>query len=44
MTESLLMKAVHGESYSGELISVASFYGDDFSQSTLQVQLQTLAT
>ena len=39
MTESLLMKAVHGERYSEDL---ASFYGDDFSPSTLQVQLQTL--
>ena len=44
MTESLLMKAVQGESYSEDLASVTSFYGDDFSPSTLQVQLQTLTT
>jgi len=44
MTESLLLKAVQGESYSEDLASVASFYADDFSPSTLQVQLQTLMT
>ena len=35
MTESLLLKAVQGESYSEDLASVTSFYGDDFSPSTL---------
>jgi len=29
------MKAAQGESYSEDFVSVASFYGDDFSLSTL---------
>jgi len=38
------MKAVRGESYSEDSVSVASFYDDNFSLSTLPstVQLQTL--
>ena len=44
MTESLLLKTVHGEDYTAELDSALSFYGDDFSVPTLQVQLQTLRT
>ena len=45
VTESLLLKAVRGENYTAELDSASSFYGDDFSVPTLQVQLQkTLRT
>ena len=43
-TESLLMKAVQGENFGQEFESVTSFYGDDLSASTLQVQLETLST
>ena len=42
--ESLLLKAVRGEDFTAELESASSFYVDDFSASTLQVQLQTLRT
>ena len=39
------MKAVQGEnSFGQEFESVTSFYGDDLSASTLQVQLETLST
>ena len=44
VTEGLLLKAVRGENYTAELDSASSFYGDDFSVPTLQVQLQTLRT
>ena len=44
MTQSLLLKAASGEDFTAELESASSFYGDDFSASTLQVQLQTLRT
>lgn len=44
LSESLLLKAAQGENFSQEFESVTSFYGDDFSPSTLSVQLETLAT
>ena len=44
VTEGLLLKAVRDENYTAELDSASSFYGDDFSVPTLQVQLQTLRT
>ena len=44
VTECLLLKAVCGEDFTAELESASSFYVDDFSVSTLQVQLQTLRT
>ena len=40
VTQSLLLKAVSGEDFTAELESASSFYGDDFSASTLQVQLR----
>ena len=44
VTESLLLNAVHGENFTAEPESASSFYDDNFSVSTLQVQLQTLRT
>ena len=44
MTENLLLKAVRGEDFTAELESASSFYGNDFSMPTLQVQLETLKT
>ena len=44
MTENLLLKAVRGEDFTAELESASSFYGNDFSVPTLQVQLETLKT
>ena len=44
VTENLLLKAVRGEDFTAELESASSFYGNDFSVPTLQVQLETLKT
>ena len=44
LSESLLLKAVRGENFSQEIECVTSFFRNDFSPSTLSVQLETLAT
>ena len=43
VTENLLLKAVR-EDFTAELESASSFYGNDFSTPTLQVQLEKLKT
>jgi hypothetical protein len=42
--ENLLVKAARGEEYAAELASVADRYGDDLVPSSLETQLQSLAT
>ena len=40
--EQLLLKAVHGENYSGELAAVIEVYKDDLDATRLEIQLDTL--